>query len=119
MFSKLFPAGEQLWKNQDDKGIRSRIIAYTPECLIMEWCFHNKGHVVPKHEHYHVQFSYIVKGSAVVTLADGSENLLRTGDAVSFAPNEFHKLVTQEPDTVVMDVFLPLRLDHLEAHMNG
>ncbi len=116
MFSKLFPMNEQLWNNQDEKGFRSRVIAYSPECMLMEWLFHPAGYVIPLHDHYHVQFSYVTKGSALVTLADGSEYLARVGDAVVFAPNEAHKVVTQEPDTVIMDVFLPLRLDHLNNH---
>ena len=114
MFSKLFPAEEQLQNVQEE--VRSRILAYTPEILMMEWTFFKEGYVIPLHEHYHVQLSYIVKGSAKVILMDGSEKLCRAGDAAAFAPNEAHSVITAEPDTVIIDVFDPVRLDHLEKH---
>ena len=116
MFSKLLPAEEQLQNIQDEKGFRSRILAYTPEILMMEWHFLNEGYVVPLHEHYHVQISYIVKGSAKVILHDGSERLCNAGDAAAFAPNEAHSVITAEPDTLIIDVFDPVRLDHLANH---
>ena len=114
MFSKLFPGDEQLWNRKET--FESRIIAYTPEVMMMEWTFPNAGHVIPLHDHYHVQMSYILKGSAKITLADGTEKLCKAGDAVAFAPNEAHSVITAEPDTVIMDVFTPIRLDHLANH---
>ena len=35
MYSKLFPYDEQLWNRQDT--FESRIIAYTPEAMMMEY----------------------------------------------------------------------------------
>lgn len=116
MFSKLFPAEEQLQNLQDEKGFHSRILAYTPEVMMMEWHFFNEGHVIPMHDHYHVQLSYIKQGSARIILADGSERLCKVGDSAAFAPNEAHSVITAEPDTLIIDVFNPLRLDHLENH---
>ena len=114
MYSKLFPLEEQRWNEQE--LFRSRVIAYSPEVMMMEWTFFNAGHVIPLHDHYHVQMSYIVKGSAKVITADGTEKLCKAGDAAAFAPNEAHSVITAEPDTVIMDVFAPLRLDHLGNH---
>ena len=108
MFSKLFPYDEQLWNRQET--FESRIIAYTPEVMMMEWTFPNAGHVIPLHDHYHVQMSYIIKGSAKVIMADGSERLCKAGDAAAFAPNEAHSVVTAEPDTVIMDVLVVSRI---------
>ena len=114
MFSKFFPYEEQLWNRKET--FESRIIAYTPEVMMMEWTFPNENHVIPLHDHYHVQMSYIIKGSARVILADGTERPCRAGDAVAFAPNDAHSVITSEPNTVIMDVFTPIRLDHLENH---
>ena len=83
---------------------------------MMEWSFPKAGHVIPLHEHYHVQMSYILKGAAKVILADGTETLCKAGDAAAFSPNEAHSVITAEPDTVIMDVFTPIRLDHLANH---
>ena len=116
MFSKLFPVEEQPQNIQDEKGFRSRILAYTPEVMMMEWHFFHANHVIPLHEHYHVQLSYITQGSAIIILSDGTEKQCKTGDAVSFAPNEAHSVITSEPDTKIIDVFTPLRLDHLANH---
>ena len=114
MFSRLFPEDGQLRNRQDT--FESRILAYTPEVMMMEWRFFHADHVIPMHDHYHAQLSYIVKGSARIILADGSEKIGKAGDAVAFAPNEAHSVVTAEPDTVILDVFAPIRLDHLEKH---
>ncbi len=116
MYSKFFPADEQLQNIQDEKGFRSRIIAYTPEVMMMEWHFFHENYVIPLHQHYHVQMSYIVKGSAKMILDNGSEKLCKAGDAVAFGPNEAHSVITAEPDTVMIDVFSPVRLDHLATH---
>ena len=35
MYSKLFPKEEQLQNAQEEQGVQSRILAYTPELLIM------------------------------------------------------------------------------------
>ncbi len=114
MFSRLFPCDEQLWNRKET--FESRIIAYTPEVMMMEWKFPNAGHVIPLHDHYHVQMSYILKGSAKIILADGTEKHCKAGDAAALAPNEAHSVITAEPDTVIMDVFTPIRLDHLANH---
>ena len=116
MYSKLFPAEEQPQNLQDENGFRSRILAYTPEVMMMEWTFFNAGHVIPLHDHYHVQLSYIIKGSATVILADGTEKLCKAGDAAAFAPNEAHSVIIAEANTVIIDVFNPIRLDHLGNH---
>lgn len=117
MFSQFFPADEQPHKEQE--GVSSRILAYSPELMLMEWRFENAGQVIPPHAHYHAQLSYVAKGAATIRLCDGSEKLCVAGDAVSFAPNESHGVVTAEPDTVIMDVFNPVRLDHLANHTQG
>ncbi|MBO7727864.1 MAG: AraC family ligand binding domain-containing protein [Oscillospiraceae bacterium] len=116
MFSKLFPVEEQPKNIQDEKGFRSRILAYTPETMMMEWHFFHANHVIPLHDHYHVQLSYIIQGSAKIILADGTERNCKAGDAVAFAPQEAHSVITSEPDTIIIDVFSPMRLDHLANH---
>ncbi len=114
MFSKAFTEKDQLWNTTED--LESRIICYGPEVMLMEWHFFKEGYVIPLHDHYHTQVSYVTKGSVRGIMADGSEQILKAGEAVYFAPNEVHSVITLEPDTFVMDVFNPVRLDHLEKH---
>ena len=116
MFSQFFPYDEQTWNIQEEKGFTSRILAYTPEVLMMEWLFINEGFVVPMHEHYHTQITHIRTGSAKVVMADGTEKILKAGDAVAFAPNEGHSVTMLEANTTIIDVFSPVRLDHLANH---
>ena len=116
MFSKFFAYEEQLRNYNEDTGIQSRVISSSPELMLMEWRFPKKGSVTPMHDHYHVQMTYFVKGSVEITFADGSKKIAHAGDAVSFAPGEEHGVVTLEPDTIAIDAFAPLRLDHLEKH---
>ena len=116
MYSKFYPYDEQRWNIQCEKGVQSRVIAYSPEIMMMEWRFFKEGYIVPMHAHYHAQISYLARGSAKVTLADGNIKHCKSGDAVSFAPNEAHSVVIAEPDTVIIDIFAPVRLDHLENH---
>ena len=84
--------------------------------LMMEWHFTKAGAVTPAHSHYHEQLTYVVRGCTKVTFADGTEDVLREGDSVYFAPNEEHALITMCDDCVVIDAFSPLRIDHLERH---
>ena len=114
MFSKLFP--KEMQPKNKQETFESRLVAYTPEAMMMEWHFYNKGHVIAPHDHYHAQLSYVAKGSARIILADGSEKLCTPGDAAAFAPSETHSVITEEPDTVIIDVFAPIRLDHLNNH---
>lgn len=114
MFSRFFP-GDAQPKNEQDNCC-SKVLAYTPEVMLMEWHFKDAGHVIPMHEHYHAQLSYVKCGAVTVTLCDGTEKHCTAGDAVAFAPHEAHGVVTAEPDTIILDVFAPLRLDHLENH---
>ena len=116
MYSQFFPKNEQPQNVQEEQGFKSRILAYEPELLMMEWQFFHAGHVIPLHDHYHAQISYIVSGAAKVTLADGTEQLCKPGDAAAFAPHEAHSVVTAEDNTVIIDVFNPIRLDHLANH---
>ena len=46
MYSKLFPAEEQLRNEQE--AFSSRIISYTSEVMLMEWRFYNAGHAMEK-----------------------------------------------------------------------
>ena len=114
MYSKGFHLNQQ--PVNESKEFSSRILSYGPGLLVMEWHFFKKGAVTPMHSHYHEQITYVVKGSTEVELADGSKEVYKAGESIYFAPNEGHALVTMEDDTVCIDSFNPVRLDHLERH---
>ena len=114
MFTKVFDYENQKWNMSDT--FRSRTIAYTPELYVMEWQFYKEGYVIPMHDHYHTQICYLRKGHAKVILADGTECIAHAGDAIAFGPNEAHSVITLEDNVVLMDIFNPMRVDHLENH---
>ncbi len=116
MESRPFAAEDQRWHFNEEDDVKSRVIAWSDQIMLMEWTFGRKGTVLPLHSHMHEQISYVVKGSMEVTHADGSVKVYRQGDAVYFAPDEIHGLTVLEDCTIAMDVFSPLREDHLARH---
>lgn len=114
MFTRAFPI--ELQPERDSEGVHSRILGYGPGMLMMEWRFEKKGFITAMHDHYHEQITYMVKGSSEVTLSDGTKHLIKAGESIYFAPYEAHELVIMEDDSVCIDCFTPIRIDHLERH---
>lgn len=119
MKTKLFLLEDQRWNFNEPEQVKSRIIAWSDRIMLMEWTFARKGTVIPMHQHPHEQITTILRGSMEVTLEDGSVKLCKAGDALFFAPNEVHGLCVAEDDTVAMDVFSPMREDHLAHHLQN
>lgn len=119
MNSKLFLCDDQRWNFNPEDQVKSRILAWSDRLMLMEWTFSRKGTVLPLHRHPHEQITTIIKGSADVTLADGSVRSCHAGDALVFAPDEIHGLLITEDDTVAIDVFSPMREDHLAHHLQN
>ena len=113
MFSKFFPKEAQKYGESEVFHSKSRVISYGPGVMLREEIF-PAGTLLPRHEHYHEQISYIAYGKIKCTLADGSEMILSEGEAAYFGPNEPHTLEVLE-DTSVIDAFTPIRIDHLEG----
>lgn len=113
MFSKFFPMETQKLGENAAFQSKSRVIAYGPGVMLREECF-PAGMLLPRHNHYHEQISYIASGKIKCTLDDGSEKIISAGEAVYFAPYEYHTLEIIE-DTAVIDAFTPIRIDHLEG----
>lgn len=119
MKTKEFKFDEQLFRFNEAEDVKSRIIAYSENLMLMEWTFSRKGTVLPMHNHVHEQLTTVLRGSVEVTMADGTTAVFRSGDAICFASNEDHGLTTLEDDTVCMDVFSPMRKDHLASHVQN
>lgn len=71
-----------------------------------------KGAVVPTHQHPHEQTGYLVSGS-LRFFGEGAETVVTPGDSWSFAGDEPHGAEALD-DTVVIEVFSPLREDYLK-----
>lgn len=71
-----------------------------------------KGAVVPEHQHPHEQTGYLISGS--LRFFSGKEKqLVGPGDSWTFAGGVSHGAKAME-DTVVIEVFSPIREDYLK-----
>lgn len=70
-----------------------------------------KGAVVPEHEHPHEQTGYLISGS-LRFFGAGEETVVVPGDCWNFASGVPHGAEALE-DSVVIEVFSPIREDYL------
>ena len=71
-----------------------------------------RGGVVPMHAHENEQVSIVMNGALRFTI-DGREFVVRTGEAMQIPPTVPHEVEVLE-DTLVFDVFSPLRQDWID-----
>ena len=71
-----------------------------------------KGAVLPEHSHPQEQTGYLISGRLRFFRGD-EETIVSVGDAWNFAGEEMHGAEALE-DTVVIEVFSPLREDYLK-----
>lgn len=103
-------ANEYPWE-EIGTGVKRKILAYEQEIMLVRFEF-KKGSIGALHSHPHKQVGYLVSGSFEVTI-DGEKRILKAGDAYLTLPNIEHGVVALE-DSVLMDVFTPLREDFLK-----
>lgn len=114
MFIKTFKQEDQMTGTNDQINSSWRIIAFGEGVMVREEIFHDKGTVVPLHNHYHEQITYVTSGRLQIITGEGEGPILGPEDAIYFGPNEKHGVVTLEPETTLCDSFSPMRMDHLE-----
>jgi quercetin dioxygenase-like cupin family protein len=71
-----------------------------------------RGGVVPLHAHENEQISIVIDGALRFTI-DGREIVVRSGEVMQIPPNVPHEVHVIE-DTLVFDVFSPLRQDWID-----
>lgn len=96
----------------DEKSSR-KVIGSGDSLMMVEVTFQKDG-VGTIHCHTdHEQISYIVRGSFEVTVGLDKQ-VLTAGDNFYAARNVNHGVVALEDDSVILDVFTPIRQDFLE-----
>ena len=88
-----------------------RILAHGEDMMMVENEF-APGDTAPEHTHPHTQITYVMDGALEFTM-DGETKIMRKGDSVFIKPYAVHKAVAIE-DTMLIDMFAPMREDFLE-----
>ena len=91
-------------------SIVRKTLSYSENMMVCEVHL-AKGAVLPSHHHIHEQSSNIISGSVRYTVGE-EEHIVTAGDSVMIAADVPHAVVALE-DTLVMDVFSPMRPEYI------
>jgi quercetin dioxygenase-like cupin family protein len=72
-----------------------------------------KDAMVPEHSHIHEQVSMVEQGALQFSI-EGREQIVRSGEVLVIPPDARHGVVALE-DTVVVDMFSPVREDWIRG----
>ena len=84
------------------------------ESMTIAWITLAKGALVPRHEHPNEQIATILEGRLRFLIGDTDELIASAGESVPLAANVPHEVEALE-DSVVLDVFSPVREDWLRG----
>lgn len=102
----VYHAGAPL--NDLGGGVSRRVLAYTPQLMIVEVNFETGGEG-SVHTHPHCQNTYVRAGRFRFTI-DGEPVEVAPGDTIAFPPNVPHGTLCLEAGTL-LDIFTPMRED--------
>ena len=109
----FFMNDEHEWQDLG-KGVKRKVMLWNDEMMAVAVCF-EKDAVGTAHSHdAHTQIGYIAAGSFEV-VSGTEKRVLKAGDAYLAAKNVNHGAVALEPDSIILDIFTPLRADFLPA----
>ncbi|MFI3265264.1 MAG: cupin domain-containing protein [Rikenellaceae bacterium] len=100
---------ELKWENPSE-GVKRQIMGYDGQLMIVK-VLCEKGAVVPVHQHYHSQASYVVSGKFEIQIGE-EKKILSPGDGCYTEPDLAHGVVCLE-EGIVIDTFSPMRADFL------
>jgi quercetin dioxygenase-like cupin family protein len=111
---------DELEREPVTDGLDRKLI--TGERLMLAHVFLRKGCIVPRHQHDHEQFTYVMAGALRFWIeADESRVVtVHTGEVLHIPSNVWHKAEALD-DTLDMDVFSPPRedwLNHTDAYFH-
>ena len=106
MFKKHDPTGYQA----AGEGVERKTLVYGDKTLMVEIHL-KKGATPPRHTHPHEQTGYLIKGRIHFSMGD-EEYDARPGDSWCVPSGVEHSTTVLE-DTVVIEVFSPVREEYL------
>ncbi len=92
------------------EGVTYKTLAWGDKTSLGEFKL-EKGCTIPAHNHPHEQTGYMISGRMTFTI-DGEDYDTGPGDSWSIPGNVEHSVKVQE-DSVVIEVFSPVREDYL------
>ena len=106
MFRKSKPDGY----TEVIEGVHLKTIVYGDQTLMVEVKF-EEGAVIPPHGHPNEQTGYLISGQLEFVI-DGRTSIANPGDSWSI-PGDVEHSATATNETVVIEVFSPVREDYL------
>lgn len=95
-----------------DNGVVRTIKGYLPDVMVAELVW-KKGQEGAVHTHPHRQCTYVIKGSFESNM-NGKKQILGPGECVYTEANVPHGLIALEDDSVILDIFTPMREDFVK-----
>ena len=92
------------------EGVKRKTLAHGEKTLLIE-VFLDQGSIVPEHSHPHEQTGYMISGRMIFNI-DGKEFSAKPGDSWAIPGGAVHSVDVLE-DSVVVEVFSPVREDYL------
>ncbi|MDF2614868.1 MAG: pectin degradation protein [Clostridia bacterium] len=108
----MFILDEKVIATHLENGVIRKIKGYIDELMVVELKW-QKGMVGDIHTHPHCQCGYIIKGSFEANM-NGEKQLLKAGDCFYAAQDVPHGLVCLEDDSLMIDIFTPMRGDFIK-----
>ncbi len=93
------------------EGAERRVLSYGGTMMVVEFRF-AAGTVAPVHHHPHEQVGYVVSGELTLLMEGRDDVLLRAGASYYVPPDVPHGVIVHA-ETVLVDVFTPIREDFL------
>ena len=95
-------------------GIKLKTLAYGEKTLLTEFLL-TKGTTLPQHSHFHEQIGYLVSGKLRLTISNETFDV-GPGDSWCIPGDAEHGAEILE-DSVVIEVFSPVREDYLPGNL--
>jgi len=103
-------ASESAWEDLGN-GVQRQILGYNSDLMLVKVKL-DKGTIMAKHQHPHVQSSYLEAGVIELDL-DGEKRILQQGDAFFVPSNVWHGVRIIET-AIIIDAFSPYREEFIK-----
>ena len=95
------------------ENMTRKVLAHQGNMMLVEVAFHKASDDPGLHSHPHEQIAYVTKGRFEFVV-EGRENVfVGVGDSIYFEPNVVHGGKPLEDESILLDIFTPIREDFL------